>query len=164
MNSMQFKCFLALAETLNYSRAAQQLYMTQPGLSHQITSLEQELNTKLFTRNLRQVQLTPAGALLAKEIGTVIAAGKDLFERVRMVGCGYTGTLTVGVLEGSWLGEPAARLIQEFMGAYPNIDLRIVQSSFGALRTSLISGKLDVILTLCFDIRDLEGVTYGRTD
>lgn len=61
MNSMQFKCFLALAETLNYSRAAQQLYLTRSGLSHQITLLEQELNTKLFTRNLRQVQLTPAG-------------------------------------------------------------------------------------------------------
>ena len=160
MNSMQIKCFLALAETLNYSRAAQQLYLTQPGLSHQIASLEQELNTKLFTRNLRQVQLTPAGALLAKEIGNVIAAGEDLFDRVRMVGCGYTGTLTVGVLEGQWLGEPVAKLIHGFMEAYPNIDLRIVQSSFGELRTQLISGKLDVILTLCFDIRDLDGITW----
>lgn len=46
------------------------------------------------------------------------------------------------------------------METYPNIDLRIVQSSFGELRTRLISGKLDVILTLCFDVRDLDGITW----
>ena len=160
MNSMQFKCFLALTETLNYSRAAQRLYLTQPGLSHQITSLEQELRTRLFVRNQRQVQLTPAGALLAKEIGGIIAAGEDLFERVRMIGLGYTGTMTVGILEGQWLGEPAAKLIQGFMETYPNIDLRIAQGSFGELRTRLITGKLDVLLTLCFDVRDLDGITW----
>ena len=59
MNTTQIKCFLALAETLNYTRAAARLYLSQPGLSRQINSIEQELNTQLFIRNQRNVRLTP---------------------------------------------------------------------------------------------------------
>ena len=70
MNTTQVKCFLALAETLNFTKAAARLYMSQPGLSRQISSLEQELNTQLFIRGQKGVSMTPAGALLARELGT----------------------------------------------------------------------------------------------
>ena len=73
MNTTQIKCFLALAETLNFTKAAARLYMSQPGLSRQISSLEQELNTQLFIRGSKGVTTTPAGALLARELGVSVS-------------------------------------------------------------------------------------------
>ncbi len=65
MNTTQIKCFLAVAETLNFTKAANQLFISQPGLSRQIVSLERELNTLLFIRDKHTVRLTPAAAVPA---------------------------------------------------------------------------------------------------
>ena len=61
MNTTQLECFLAVAENLNFARAAEQLHITQPAVTHQINSLETELGAKLFTRTTRNVEMTPAG-------------------------------------------------------------------------------------------------------
>ena len=159
MNTTQVKCFLALADTLNYTRAATHLYMSQSSLSRQIVTLEQDLNTQLVIRNQKQVQLTPAGTLLASELGGIQAATNSLIERVQTVGQGYAGTLSVGVLEGQWVGADITRLFREFLESYPNIDLCICHGSFGELRGKLLSGKLDMAVTLHFDVMGLEGVS-----
>lgn len=165
MNTTQIKCFLALAETLNFTKAAARLYLTQPGLSRQINSLEQELNTQLFIRDPKRVRLTPAGALLASELGPIQDATEQLVARVRTVGQGFTGELSVGLLEGQWMGDSLSDLFRDFMEAYPNIDLRICQGSFGYLRTQLIAGKIDIAFTLGFDLDGVEGILcepYGE--
>lgn len=59
MTTMQLECFLAVAETLNFAKAAGQLNVTQPAVTQQIRSLEEELNTQLFKRTTRVVQMTP---------------------------------------------------------------------------------------------------------
>ena len=64
MNRMQIKCFLALAQTLNFTKAAQQLYISQPGLSHQISSFERELNTQLIRRTTKKFEVTINGQQL----------------------------------------------------------------------------------------------------
>lgn len=61
MNTVQLECFLAVAEHLNFARAAETLHITQPAVTHQINSLETELNTSLFRRTTRSVELTDAG-------------------------------------------------------------------------------------------------------
>ena len=162
MNTTQIKCFLALADTLNYTRAAMRLYMSQPSLSRQIVSMEKELNTQLVIRDQKQVRLTPAGMLLASELGGIQAATDSLIERVQTVGQGYAGTLSVGVLEGQWVGAGLTRLLRGFLETYPNTDLRICQDSFGGLRGKLLSGKLDVAVTLHFDVEGLEGVSCRK--
>ena len=57
----QLQYFLAVAEQLNFSKAAKMLYVTQPLLSQQIAELEKQLNVQLFSRSRRSVSLTPAG-------------------------------------------------------------------------------------------------------
>ena len=165
MNTTQVKCFLALADTLNYTRAATHLYMSQSSLSRQIVTLEQELKTQLVIRNQKQVQLTPAGTLLASELASIQATTDSLIERVQTVGQGYAGALSVGVLEGQWVGADLTRLFLSFLKAHPNIELRISQDSFRKLRGKLLSGKLDVAVTLYFDVETLKGVScckYGE--
>lgn len=162
MNTTQIKCFLTLAETLNFTRAAEKLYISQPALSRQISTLEQEINTLLFVRDQKSVRLTPAGALLARELGGIRTALDDLITRVQTVGMGYTGTLTIGVLEGQWMGEEYTALYRRFMEAYPNIDFRMGQGSFGALRRQLDNGEIDIAITLEFDVAGLEKLLYRK--
>lgn len=61
MNTVQLECFLAVADSLSFARAAEKLHITQPAVTHQINSLETELSTRLFTRTTRTVELTPSG-------------------------------------------------------------------------------------------------------
>ena len=61
MNTVQLECFLAVADNLSFARAAEQLHITQPAVTHQISSLENELNVKLFRRTTRTVALTNDG-------------------------------------------------------------------------------------------------------
>jgi DNA-binding transcriptional LysR family regulator len=65
MNDAQLNCFLAVCRTLNFSRAAEQLFITQPALSYQIRSLEKELGVALFERSTTHVRLTDAGSAFA---------------------------------------------------------------------------------------------------
>lgn len=63
MNTTQLECFLAVANYLNFSRAAEDLRITQPAVSHQINTLEDELGVKLFHRTSKMVRLTQPGHL-----------------------------------------------------------------------------------------------------
>lgn len=80
MNIFQLNCFLTVAETLNFARAAERLNITQPAVTHQIRSLESELNVKLFRRSTRSVELTHAGIIFLddaqKMVGIAIRAQK----------------------------------------------------------------------------------------
>ena len=164
MNTTQIKCFLALAGTLNFTKAAEQLYMSQPGLSRQISTMERDLNTQLFIRDQKSVRLTPAGALLAQELGSIEQAYDRLIARVRSVGMGYSGSLALGILEGQWVGPEFTDFCRKFMDSYPNIDLQIQQGSFSDLRRKLTSGEIDVAMTIQFDIEDMEGIVSRLYD
>lgn len=164
MNTTQIKCFLALAKTLNFTKAAEQLYMSQPGLSRQISTMERDLNTQLFIRDQKSVRLTPAGALLAQELGSIETAYENLITRVQSVGMGYSGSLTLGILEGQWVGAEFTDFCRRFMDAYPNIDFQIQQGSFSDLRRMLTSGEIDIAMTIQFDIADMDGIVTRRYD
>ncbi len=140
VNSMQIKCFLALVQTQNFTKAAEQLYMSQPGLSHQIVAMERDLNTLLFVRNQKSVRLTPAAKLLAKELPKLDQEYEDLIQRVQALGRGQSGSLTIGTLESQWLGGGFADLCCEFMQKYPEIDLQLRSGAFSDIRQWLNSG------------------------
>lgn len=84
MNTFQLSCFLAVAEYLNFSQAAQQLHVTHPAVSQQIQSLEKELGVKLFQRTTRSVRLTEEGKVFyndAKQIVEVSDRAKRRLDR-----------------------------------------------------------------------------------
>lgn len=164
MNTTQIKCFLALAGTLNFTKAASQLYLSQPALSRQISNMERELNTQLFFRDQKKVSLTPAGALLARELEGIQTNLDGLISRVQTVGMGYIGSLTIGTLEGQWLGDTFTDICSRFMEKYPNVQVNICQGSFAELRHQLSSGAIDIAMTIEFDIAGQEGVTHRRLD
>ena len=87
MNTMQLACFLAVAETLNFARAAEQLHVTQPAVTQQIHSLETELQAKLFRRTTRMVELTQAGLVFLSDAKAIL----EISERAKkQAGCADT--------------------------------------------------------------------------
>ncbi|WBM69549.1 LysR family transcriptional regulator [Buttiauxella sp. WJP83] len=79
----QLQCFLAVAEELNFRRAAEKMNMTQPPLTRQIQCLEETIGCSVFSRSTHAVQLTPAGILLASKAQTLISELSQLVHSLR---------------------------------------------------------------------------------
>lgn len=82
MNTNQLECFLSVAEHLNFSRASEELKLTQPAVSHQIRSLEDELGVKLFRRTSKSVSLTPEGMLFLPDANMILKTAASARERL----------------------------------------------------------------------------------
>ena len=83
MNTFQLTCFLSVAQHLNFARAAEELNITQPAVTHQIQTLEEELSVKLFHRTTRNVEMTTEGKLFigdAMQILQISSRAKKRFE------------------------------------------------------------------------------------
>lgn len=72
MDQKQLTYFIAVAKYRNFSRAAQDFYLTQPAISHQIKMLEKELDTELFVRNTKKVTLTDSGELFLEDAKSIL--------------------------------------------------------------------------------------------
>ena len=99
MELRQIECFLAVAEQLNFTRAAETLYISQPALSKQITRLEQEIGVQLFARKSRGIELTPAGTALYHAAERIFEAIDDAVKLARQAE-NASGTLRIAVEEG----------------------------------------------------------------
>lgn len=81
MDIRQLRYFITVAEHLNFTKAANQLYVAQSAISHQIADLEDQVGVKLFIRNKRSVQLTPAGAVFLKEVMEIVEKRQERLKR-----------------------------------------------------------------------------------
>lgn len=101
MELRQLKYFMELAETLNYSRAAERLFISQPTLSQQIAALERELGAQLFYRTRRKVELSPSGQVLLEYCLRVFSLLDEAQDKIRLrsVGDGEESTFVIGVDE-----------------------------------------------------------------
>src|SRR4051812_3869475 len=93
----QLRYFLAVAEELNFTRAAERLHMAQPPLSAAIRQLEEQLGVGLFERTTREVKLTPAGRVLLDRAPALLADAEELVAAVQAVERGAAGRLRLGI-------------------------------------------------------------------
>lgn len=82
MNTVQLECFMAVAEHLNFSKASQVLKLTQPAVSHQIRTLEEELGVRLFTRTSKSVSLTQEGLMFLADARLILKTALSAKERL----------------------------------------------------------------------------------
>jgi DNA-binding transcriptional LysR family regulator len=114
--------FLALADELNFSRAAERLGIAQPPLTRQMHALERNLGVRLFDRGTRRVALTDAGRILQHEARAAVERVEQATEIARRAGRGETGRLSVGFGPLAEIGV-APRLISTF--ARRHVDVRL---------------------------------------
>jgi DNA-binding transcriptional LysR family regulator len=138
-----FRYFLAVAETLHFSRAAERLGMAQPPLSQQIRRLEELVGHRLFERSTRGAKLTLAGQLLAERARSTIDKVHDDLAQVRRLGRGEMGTLTVG-FSGSVMFTELPAAIGEYRRRFPKVELRLHEMVTSAQTAALLDGTLDL--------------------
>jgi len=135
--------FLAVAETLHFSRAAAQLGMAQPPLSQQIRSLERMLGYPLFERTTRGVRLTKVGQYFRECALSTVTKLQDDAEMARRLGSGQEGVLTVG-FSGSVMLTTLPRAIERYRRLYPRVELRLRELYTAEQMPSLLDGTLDL--------------------
>jgi DNA-binding transcriptional LysR family regulator len=111
----QLRTFVAVAEELNFTRAAAKLDMAQQAVSKSVRGLERELEVDLFERTTREVRLTPAGAALLESGRDALAAADAAFARARAIGQGLSGRVRVGASPavGPVVLEQVVRVLRE---------------------------------------------------
>ena len=83
MNTQQLRCFVCVAEYLNFTKAANELYLTVPTVTHHVQSLEEELGTKLFERTSRMVRLTESGKAFYVDATEILTRMELSFKHVQ---------------------------------------------------------------------------------
>jgi DNA-binding transcriptional LysR family regulator len=134
--------FLAVAESLHFGRAAQQLHMTQPPLTQAIAGLERSLGLRLFDRTKRSVQLTPAGAALVSEVRELLARAQSLPAHARAAAAGEVGRLRLAFV--STVGfELLPRWVRAFREQSPGVRLELIEATGDVQLQALARGEID---------------------
>jgi DNA-binding transcriptional LysR family regulator len=122
MELRRLRYFVAVAEELSFSRAAQRLHISQPPLSNQIKQLEEELGVRLFERTNRGVRITEAGHLLLEEARRIFAQVDQATRMVQRVGHGEVGQLTLGFVPSASY-EVLPPILRAFTDRFPEVEL-----------------------------------------
>ena len=140
----QMRYFLAVAEELNFTRAAERLHLAQQALSASIRRLEAQLGVALFVRSTRKVELTAAGEVLVDGARAVVAAAADAIERVHQVAEGRSGRITIGFSTAAG-GIPIVRqIMRKFAERAPGVDIRTKEHDFSDPSAGLADASVDV--------------------
>lgn len=142
----KYKAFYAVAEFENFSRAADNLHISQPAISYSIKELEQELNTKLFIREKGKVILTDSGKKLRfyveQAFNSLIKANNVLKEEENNL----IGEIKIGIY--SHIGVFfLAKLIKEFTKKYPNVKFTIISSTGELMRKKFSDREIDILIS-----------------
>jgi DNA-binding transcriptional LysR family regulator len=131
--------FVAVAEELNFRRAAERLHLAQPVLSRQIRALEKELDARLFVRDSSGTKLTEAGVQLLAD-ASLLLAGADAARRRVAQAARATATFTVGFMPGLTV----TGAVRALGGAHPDITVEVLRTSWTDQVTVLHDGRADI--------------------
>jgi len=142
MELRHVRYFLAVAEHLNFSKAAAQLHIAQPPLSRQIKQLEEDLGVSLFVRNKRRVALTKAGNVFLDEARKLVVQAGHATEAARHAQKGEAGLVRIGIASG--LGGFVARAVAEHCRRFPTTNIECKDIFSGVQNESLHKAEIDV--------------------
>lgn len=138
-----YRYFLAVAEELNFRKAADKLYISQPGLTRQIQQMEERLGAKLFERDRKSVHLTEAGKYLEGEIASVFQKLGDIQRSVELIDSGKVGELVIGFL-GSAVQSALTGFLTTLNEKYPLIQTSLQEMDNQSQVEGILHGDLDL--------------------
>ncbi len=156
----QIEYFLAVAKYLNYTKASQELFIAQSTLSKQISLFESNINVQLFVRDRRSVKLTPAGKILKESFSVILDDIGSAIESARNVDKSFNSVLRIGCLTGLDSNRFSIKATEYFKEIYPNAMIYYEKHNFQELRNLLDEKKLDLILTLSYDIENFVDLEF----
>ena len=138
----ELECFVAVAEELNFSKAARKLNLSQPALSRQIQGLESKLAARLLERNTRAVSLTHAGRLYLGDAKQLLIQFDRAAAVIRRVGAGEPQRLRLAFV-GALLDDGLVRLLQTFRVSRPECQIHLVDMAPAEQLAALERGEID---------------------
>ena len=151
MDVRQLRYFLAIGRCGSFSRAAVELNVAQPALSHHVANLEAELGVKLFDRSTRGVVATECGETLMQHAEIILRQMTKATREVQACSSQPSGPVQIG-LPTSFSIELAVPLLSEVEKRFPAITLKVNENHSGYLSEWLVSGQLD--LAILFDAEE----------
>ncbi|MGY2488407.1 LysR family transcriptional regulator [Cupriavidus sp. CP313] len=153
MELRHLQCFLAVAEELHFTRAAERLHIEQSPLSRAIRELEEDLGVRLFVRTTRSTRLTRAGQLFLKHVRRVFAAVEQARDSVQAVANGFDDQLRI-VLSDSSARSRLPALLALWRQADPEVEVRLSEAPLSQQIRGLHDGLYDVGFSLTDEVGD----------
>lgn len=155
MNTQQLECFICTADKLNFTKAAEALYLSPPTVTHHIKSLEEELGVKLFYRTSKMVQLTEMGTLFYSDAKDIIHRIHLSHKKISQTMIRHMTFLRIGCT-GSTELEQLQELLQELHKAFPNTYPLLYADDYFKLKTMFDSKHLDLMFATKEMIKDMD--------
>jgi DNA-binding transcriptional LysR family regulator len=146
VNFRQLRYFSAVAELLSFSGAARRLRVSQPSVTRQVASLEQELGLQVLRRSKQHVELTDAGRVFYDQVVRLFTGLDAAVTLTRRAAQGETGTLRLGY--GGASVYLLAPVLQSFRAAFPGVELAFSSLNLGYQLPAIRSGDIDVGLVV----------------
>ncbi|OEV00238.1 LysR family transcriptional regulator [Streptomyces qinglanensis] len=144
MDLQQLRYVVALAETRNFTRAAERCRVVQSSLSHRIAGLERELGVTLFARSSRRTELTGAGAAFLVGARECLAAADRAVADAAAAGGSVRGRLAVGMIRTT-AAVDVPELLQRYRARYPEVRVSLEAGSSDELAAAVRKGELDIV-------------------
>lgn len=155
------KYFVSVAKHMNFTKAAQECFISQTAMSQHISRMEEELGFKLFYRNNRRVELTPGGKVFLEEASNLLRKFDYAVFWGSVASMDYTGHLRIGFLsytEKRFL----PRLLKIFHSRNPKVEIVLVRNNLVDLYQGLRDGELDVIVCYPYEIKDVPQIVIKK--
>jgi DNA-binding transcriptional LysR family regulator len=143
MELRQIRSFLSIAETLHFGRTAELIHLSQPALSLQIRSLEEEMGVRLFERTRRKTTLTAAGSAFRDAAAAALSQLEQAIRRAKLAANGKLGLLRIGFVSTAG-SEIVADIVRQFRDLNPAVEF--------SLRNILTTGQIQMLETGSLDI------------
>ncbi|MDM8099780.1 MULTISPECIES: LysR family transcriptional regulator [Oceanobacillus] len=157
MTLQRYEIFNKVIQLKNISKAAEELHLTQPGLSNAIKSLESDLNLKLLNRNRNGITLTKEGEKIYQYTLQIEKMNEALMQEASHLNGLKTGTVNVGSFSsvtGNWIPDIVMKMQEE----YPGIEVNIHEGDYESLEKRVLTGELDC----CFNTPiENSGLTFS---
>ena len=160
MRTSQLEYFIAVADTLSFTKAAERCHVAQPAISQQIQALEKELGFALFSRSTKGVELTAAGRQYCRDVADVLDALRRADQHAAAIAHGQAGSISIGVASSGQLST--FRVIDRFRGAYPEISINLRRALSRIQEEQLRSGAYDVAPAPPCAFTDQEGLAFAH--
>jgi len=143
MELRHLKYFLAVAEELNFTKAAEKLFISQPPLSRQIAELEEEIQARLFTRNNKKVALTEAGKYFKNEVTALFQNLERITAKTKKIAENISGEFRIAYISSIY-SAVISDLIKHLKEQFPYVNFKLFEVSTTKQISALEQGKIDL--------------------
>ena len=163
MELRHLRYFLAVAEELNFTRAAKRLNIAQPPLTQQIKALEAEMGVALFDRSGYRVELTDAGRSFVPQVARILADVRNAVLIAKRAAVGEVGHVRIGFTESASFNPLVTATFRNYRVAYPDVEVSLEESPSTVLATALREGRIDAAFVRP-PLRTAEGIDLHMID